>query len=927
MGIFFVAGLYNVILFMFRKKEKSYLYFSIVNFLMIVRMLLVPGGILYLRCPYFEFLEISHKIEYIDLCLIVIYMIKYFKSIYTDYISELLEKSMRIISYAYIIFIAIMPFKVYLSLETLYYVTILLSSIYISIIIIKVALVERDLSIYTALGAVFFTLTIINDVLYYKRLLNTKEYLPLGIFVFITIQIFIIAIRYSSSFNSMESLQSELILMNKLKKDFLESASKKVKTPLTMISEITENLKDKIYDENILKELNLIASNTEKLLRMAEDLEDFSKIQGESILINIRVVDISQIFDLVYDLLKEQLKEKSIDLRINISKEISFIYADEVKFKTIIQGIIENLVNNMNYGRISIFAKEEKDFVEIHFQESFEEDDVFDIHSLRKEKINDLNMSVVKTFIKLQQGNINFNEDEVVISMPKVRVNLNGNRTKGEEFKSKDYAVSGYRRILNPLGKIKILIADDDFNNIKYVVSQISSESYSITTVSNGMDALKEINNSFNKYDLIIVDSMMPKMSGFEFCKQVRKQFSTFELPILMIMKEPSTRETRLTFEVGATDYIIKPFSREELLSKISTLLTLKEAINHALVTASNLEAEKYNRKLGEKLKEITGLLSSTLDLKEVMRRLLESLKSIVAYDCACVMLMKNEDLYVAASCNYHSCSIINKEQIVNKNNKLIKDIIEKRKPIIINKLYNNDILRYNSLEECDHCSNAKSWIGIPLMFHDTFLGILVLEHNMPNMYEQDKVDIAISFAAQASIAIENAKLFGEVKHLAITDALTGINNRRYFLELSEKEFANAKKYKKPLCAAMIDVDYFKRINDTYGHGIGDMILKGIVQVLKEKARSEDIIGRYGGEEFFITFIGLNLEEAYDICESIRTAVENKKFIINNEVLKVTISIGLKELKEDYKDIKELLEEADKALYNAKESGRNKTFM
>ena len=167
------------------------------------------------------------------------------------------------------------------------------------------------------------------------------------------------------------------------------------------------------------------------------------------------------------------------------------------------------------------------------------------------------------------------------------------------------------------------------------------------------------------------------------------------------------------------------------------------------------------------------------------------------------------------------------------------------------------------------------------------------------------------------------------MKH-ATLDALTGFNNRRQLEERIKQEVSSAKRQKRNLCAIMTDVDFFKSANDTYGHAVGDLVLKTIARVIKMQLRDYDIAGRYGGEEFSIILPYTKLSEAQMVAERLRKAVEKTKIDIskvNSDVTEknigVTISLGVAEYSPD-DDENTLLQKADKALYKAKENGRNR---
>lgn len=165
--------------------------------------------------------------------------------------------------------------------------------------------------------------------------------------------------------------------------------------------------------------------------------------------------------------------------------------------------------------------------------------------------------------------------------------------------------------------------------------------------------------------------------------------------------------------------------------------------------------------------------------------------------------------------------------------------------------------------------------------------------------------------------------MYRHTKHLSETDALTKLNNRRCFENCFEKEFARAKRYGNKLSIAIIDIDFFKKINDTYGHLCGDYVLREVAYNIINNFRQTDFVFRYGGEEFTVILTETSTETAEIPFERLRKLIENTTFKFNDEVIKVTISTGITS-NTDHQNPWEMLDEADKALYKAKNNGRNK---
>lgn len=220
--------------------------------------------------------------------------------------------------------------------------------------------------------------------------------------------------------------------------------------------------------------------------------------------------------------------------------------------------------------------------------------------------------------------------------------------------------------------------------------------------------------------------------------------------------------------------------------------------------------------------------------------------------------------------------------------------------------------------------------IGIfPLISEGKLLGSIVTK-STDNILSAKEISYLEQLTNQTATTISRANVYAEILKHATLDALTGFNNRRQLEERIKQEVSSAKRQKRNLCAIMTDVDFFKNANDTYGHAVGDLVLKTIARVIKMQLRDYDIAGRYGGEEFSIILPYTKLSEAQMVAERLRKAVEKTKIDIskvNSDVTEknigVTISLGVAEYSPD-DDENTLLQKADKALYKAKENGRNR---
>lgn len=195
-------------------------------------------------------------------------------------------------------------------------------------------------------------------------------------------------------------------------------------------------------------------------------------------------------------------------------------------------------------------------------------------------------------------------------------------------------------------------------------------------------------------------------------------------------------------------------------------------------------------------------------------------------------------------------------------------------------------------------------------------------------LHDGDKIQISSSTVFKFALQDKTENIFQEELYkMAVVDPVTGAYNKRFFLDRLEEEFSHSKRAKIPLSLLMIDLDFFKKVNDAHGHLAGDFVLFQLVKIFKTMIRMEDILARYGGEEFSIILRNTSEEGAYFLAERIRSAVASQPLKFEDNDIPVTISIGIAVLDErhDFNTIKEFIEMADKNLYHSKEHGRNKT--
>lgn len=336
-----------------------------------------------------------------------------------------------------------------------------------------------------------------------------------------------------------------------------------------------------------------------------------------------------------------------------------------------------------------------------------------------------------------------------------------------------------------------------------------------------------------------------------------------------------------------------------------------------ALEKYQAVEEARRRAETSETLRKAGISVAEKSEFRDTVSHILEQLKRMVFYDSASVQLLDGSELYIIGGAGLKNPAEAAKLRFPIPGNNPNTVVIEKGAPY-----YLPDAgMVYEQFKLSPH-NHIHSWLGVPLIVQEKVIGLLTVESEKSNRFNEQEIMVATEFAKQVAVSLENARILQETQTQAITDALTGQYNRRGLFQMGEFEFQRARRIHRPFSILMFDIDHFKKINDTYGHVVGDQILQQLAQRTAKTSRATDLIGRYGGEEFIILLTETNLEAAKPIGERLRQSIMNTPFNTDSGDLAVTISIGVTE--SNLGDtLNTLIERADAALYKAKNAGRN----
>lgn len=350
-------------------------------------------------------------------------------------------------------------------------------------------------------------------------------------------------------------------------------------------------------------------------------------------------------------------------------------------------------------------------------------------------------------------------------------------------------------------------------------------------------------------------------------------------------------------------------------------LITLAKQVGQSLHTAETarlhalVAAERRQREFAEILRTVTARATATLDAREIPGQVLGAARSILPFDAAWVMTRVSGTIRIDSTHGDVAGEVIGTTPTIPDDWPLRDAFGAGRAVAAADGTGTADLP--------GQPYPMASWLAAPLPLRHNAGIVVVLASRPPGCYGETQIQIARTVIDQTMNAYQNAQLFEELRHYATTDPLTGLANRRQFVEQAERAIAIRAAADLPMSAAMIDIDHFKQVNDTHGHAVGDEVLTEIAQRIRTSLRKEDIIGRVGGEEFAALVPGpLPIAEA--VTQRLRHAVASVPIDTAAGPLEVRLSIGLTPFSPHDDGLTDLLARADHALYTAKRTGRNR---
>ncbi len=595
---------YYLMIYLLRREDKSSLYYVLMCIIFAARTAIYGNFFIYSLLPHIGFKTII-TIDYITLCC--------FSISAAFMIGELFpQESRRSILRIFLLYASIMALLFILTpvsffTRTVYivqFMAILTGAYPIYTLIRAYVGGKKDAGILLC-GALVVILCAVHDILYQNNVILSSigELVPLGLFVMLFLQAFVLARRFSEAFKDVNMLSQKLLTLDKVKDEFIANTSHELRTPLSGILGITGAMlkgSDGKLNERQRQNLSIIESSSRRLANLVNDILDFSKIKNGDIQLNIHPIRIRGMITTIADVFRQLNLKKELDVIVELPKELPPVMADENRVAQIFYNLIGNAVKFTRSGYVMISSKQNGGMLEFCISDTGigipkdKLDDIFhsfeqvDSSLTRTYGGTGLGLPISKHLVELQGGTIRVESTEGIGSHFYFSLPLAGSDTPEEEDIIPSVqtfmvpSLEGIRGNLESKGYPRILLVDDDTVNLQAASSILRTEDYGITVANSGKDALTLLDR-ISDFSLVILDIMMPEISGYEVCKKLREKKSPLELPVLMFTAKASTEDLIAGFRAGANDYLSKPFEPEELLARVRTLTGLKASADKAL--------------------------------------------------------------------------------------------------------------------------------------------------------------------------------------------------------------------------------------------------------------------------------------------------------------------------------------------------------
>lgn len=608
LGSFFIMGLYYFSIFLLRREDRASLYFVFMCLVAIFRTLVHGDYAIYEIFPFISFKWLV-LLNYYTVYWAGTAFILFLRELFPKEISKKAVKLSVIYSSLISIITLFSPVTFFTKLKIYMMIAVTLIISYGLICTCIAFFRKKQNSLIVLIGASTIGLGVFHDVLYHGQIItiNFGELTPLGFYIFIFLQSFILARRFSKAFRKANNLSERLIKLDKLKDEFLANTSHELRTPLNGILGITEALmrgSEGPLNEGQKENLDIIASSSRRLSNLVNDILDYSKIKYDDITLSCKPIRVNVIVRTTIMILSHTNKSPDVEIINDIDDSFPYVMADENRFAQIIYNLVGNAVKFTRKGYVKVSAKVSGNMVAFciedtgggipkeKFNDIFKSFEQLDASPTRKYGGTGLGLSITKYLVELHGGKIWLKStvnkgSKFYFTLP---IAYQQPEKKEDEIPlsilASEAHIKQYGIFRSKGSAAHILIVDDEIVNLQSAAAILKVEGYTITAVNSGGAALEEIRKN-SDISMVVLDVMMPEMSGYDVCRRIRENKSHYDLPVLMLTAKTTTEDIIIGFEAGANDYLSKPFEARELLARVNTLVNLKESVAQAMAAES----------------------------------------------------------------------------------------------------------------------------------------------------------------------------------------------------------------------------------------------------------------------------------------------------------------------------------------------------
>jgi len=482
--------------------------------------------------------------------------------------------------------------------------------------------------------------------------------------------------------------------------------------------------------------------------------------------------------------------------------------------------------------------------------------------------------------------------------------------------------------------KPTLLVIDDSPASLKKTCEILTAAGHQVITAPNGLAGIRRVFKDTPA--AVICDVVMPELNGYQLCRLLKNDATVAHIPVILLTSLGEERDRFWGAQAGAAHYVIKNSADAELPRVVAEVLAPMQDRAHA--SDATLDVSQID--LGDSAikSKVSFLLEKLLfeqTLENEGRRLSHFIHSRDRFAAELFQL-------VARLVTYERAALLLKDRVAAD---LFLDSAEPVPAASEKLLLERAVQDSGNLELLGHhrvlfvrgraavasedpASQPEPTIVSCRIASDTeYLGSLVLERAADALFTEDSVNILQLLARTISMTVKLMLLYEENRWLSVVDPRPGLYTRRYFMEHFEDHFRQFKRYHSVASLLFLDIDGFKLINDTHGHHVADMVLVQLAELLRTSVRTVDLPARLGGEEFVVLLPQTPAERGKILAERLRQKVEHYPFGHESESIKVTVSIGVSEFAEAMREAQELLNRADRAMYEAKLGGKNRVVV